>query len=483
MQMLIDSELKHASDDEVIEVFNPATGEKIDTVPKGNLSDIKQAVYAAQQARERMCRMPAYERANILYKTAQSMEDMREELARLLTQENGKPITQTREEMNAAIRIFRGFAEESKRLFGRASSLDMVQGMEKHFAVTIRQPVGVVAAIVPFNYPVELYSHKAAAALAAGNAVIVKPPSDCPLALLKIAMLIEDAGIPRAAHQMVTGSGELIGEFLAQSHDIQMITLTGSAEAGTRVSELAANSLKKVHLELGGNDPMIICADADLEKAADAVILGRLARGNGQICCAVKRVLVDSEVYNNFSEILAEKTGALKVGDPMEEETDVGPVINEKAAIRVESRIKEAVENGAKLTTGGNRHGAFIDPAVLINVPADTGLFCEETFGPVAPLVSFKSIEDAVDMANHSPYGLQSAVFTNDFSRALNIAYRLNAGGVIVNWSSAVRVENLPFGGVKMSGHGRESIHDTLLEMTEQKSVLLYDVLSVFHSP
>lgn len=483
MKMIIDSELREAADGSVIDVINPATREKIDTVPSGTISDIEQAVYAAQHAKKLMCKTPAHQRAAILSRVAQSMEDMHEELARLLTQENGKPIIQTREEINAAIRIFRGFAEESKRIFGRACSLDMVPGMEKHFAFTIRQPLGVIAAIVPFNYPVELYAHKAAAALAAGNAVIVKPPSECPLTLLRIAMLIEEAGIPRAAHQVVTGPGESIGEFLAQSPVIQMISLTGSVEVGLRVSNLAANSLKKVHLELGGNDPMIICADADLEKAAEAVILGRLARGNGQICCAVKRIFIDSKVYNTFSEILTEKTKNLKVGDPMDEETDVGPLISEKAAIKVESLINNAVEKGAKLTIGGRRQRAYIHPAVLIDVPTDTPLFCDETFGPVAPLVSFKNIDEAIEKANNSSYALQSAVFTRDFAKALNVAYRLNTGGVIVNWSSAVRVENLPFGGLKMSGHGRESIHDTLLEMTEQKSILLYDALSVFRSP
>jgi len=356
--------------------------------------------------------------------------------------------------------------------------LDTVPGMERHFAVTIRQPLGVVVAVVPFNYPVELYSHKGAAALAAGNAVLTKPPSDCPLTLLKIAELMEKAGLPRAAHQMITGPGESIGEYLAKAPEVQMVTITGSTPVGIKISKLAAETLKKVHLELGGNDATIIFADADLEKAADAVILGRLARGNGQICCAVKRVFVDAEVFDKFAEILTEKTKALKVGDQMEEDTDVGPLISEQAAQQVEAVINEAAHSGAKLLTGGKRENAFIEPTILTDISPDARLFRQETFGPVVPLVPFDSIDEAVKMANDSPYGLQAGIFTNDITRALDVAHKLEVGGVIVNWSSAVRVESLPFGGIKLSGHGREGLHDTLNDMTEQKTIIVHNALS-----
>ena len=480
MKMLIDSRWVEASDGATLPVQDPATGETLDTVPRATEQDIHQALQAAQTGAQRMRALPAHERAAILLRVAASMEAEGEELARLLARENGKPIRQTREEVSAAVRIFRGFAEESRRLFGRSMSLDMVPGMERHFAFTLRQPVGVVAAIVPFNYPVELYAHKGAAALAAGNAVILKPPSDCPLALLRIAGYLEEAGLPRAAHQVITGPGATVGEALAAAPEVQLISLTGSAAAGVRIATLAAQSLKKVHLELGGNDATIVCADADLDKAAEAVVLGRLARGNGQICCAVKRVLVASEVYEEFTDLLAARTGGLKLGNPLEEATDVGPLINEEAARRVEEDIQEAARQGAAIRAGGSRSGCFVEPTVLTAVPPHARLLREESFGPVAPVVSFGTLEEAVAMANDSPYGLQAAVFTHDLSTALDVAHRLEVGGVIVNWSSAVRVENLPFGGLKMSGHGRESIHDTLLEMTEQKTVLLYDALSVF---
>jgi lactaldehyde dehydrogenase len=232
-------------------------------------------------------------------------------------------------------------------------------------------------------------------------------------------------------------------------------------------------------LELGGNDATIVCADADLEKAAEAIVLGRLARGNGQICCAVKRVFVESPVYEQFADLLVEKTKALKMGDQLAEDTDVGPLINASAAERVEAVIRDAVKSGATLRTGGGRREAFVEPTVLTDVPLEVELFREETFGPVAPLVAFDSVAEAVEMANDSPYGLQAAIFTRDISRAFDIAYALEAGGVIINWSSALRVESLPFGGIKMSGHGREGLHDTIDEMTEQKVIFIHDALTL----
>lgn len=481
MRMLIDSEWVGSSDGNVIEVVNSANGHVIDTVPSATLSDLKRAVQASQEAKIRMANMPAHKRASILFRCAEEMEKKREELSTLLAQENGKPIRQTREELSAAIRIFRGFGEEAKRLFGKSTSLDMVPGMERHFALTLRQPVGVVAAIVPFNYPVELYAHKAAAALAAGNAVIVKPPSDCPLTLLRIAEILEEVGVPKAAHQVVTGPGQVVGESLAREEGIDLISLTGSTAVGQRISKLAAETLKRVHLELGGSDATIVFSDADLEEAAEAVILGRLARGNGQICCAVKRVFVDESVHDEFIQLLSDKTKKLVVGDPLDEQTDVGPLITEVAAREVESDILEAVSKGAKIRVGGERRGAFIHPTVLEKVPLEVRMMREENFGPVVPVVSFRTMDEVVALANNTPYGLQSSVFTKNIHTALNMAYRLDVGGVIINWSSAVRVENLPFGGVKLSGHGRESIHDTLLEMTEQKTVIFYNTLSVFN--
>ena len=475
MKMFIDEQWVEASDQAWMDVRNPGTGEVLDRVPRGTLEDAARMVAAAQKGKVAMRRLTAHQRYEILNKIALAIEAHGEELGRLLAAENGKPILQTRAEVMVTANIFRGFGEESKRIFGRVMPVDAVRGNERHFAFTIRQPLGVVAAIIPFNYPVELWGHKAAAALAAGNAVVSKPPSACPLTLLKITELMTKCGLPPAAHQMITGPGASIGDFLAKSDGIQLVTLTGSTEVGIHISEIAAQNLKKVHMELGGNDALIILADADLEKAATAVVLGRLARGNGQICCAVKRVLVEAPIFEAFSSLLADKAKALKMGDQLLEDTDVGPLINEQAAVEVEKFINGAVTAGAKLLAGGKRKGTFVEPTVLQNVSADMPIFKEEVFGPVVPLVAFQTIDEAVEMANSSPYGLQSAVFTQDINKALDIAYRLEAGGVIVNWSSALRVETLPFGGIKMSGHGREGVHDTLDEMTDQKTVVVHN--------
>ena len=273
MKMLIDGQWVAAADGKTQAVSNPGTGGAIDTVPVATAADVQRALQAAEQGGRRMRALPAHRRSAILAAAADVIHDRREELATLLARENGKPIRQTRDEVEVTARIFRGFAEEGRRIFGRTVPMDAVPGNERHFAMTVRQPLGVVAAIVPFNYPVELYAHKAAPALAAGNAVIAKPPSACPLTLLKIAGILEEAGLPRGAHQMVTGPGEQVGEMLARSPVVRMVSVTGSTAVGIRLAQLGAETLKKVHLELGGNDATIVCEDADLEKAAEAVDL------------------------------------------------------------------------------------------------------------------------------------------------------------------------------------------------------------------
>ncbi|GAA1893368.1 aldehyde dehydrogenase family protein [Asanoa iriomotensis] len=419
-----------------------------------------------------MASQPAHERARLLHDIADGIAAEQEQLAYLLAQENGKPITQTRGEVAAAIRIFNGLAGEATRVFGRQIPLDAVPGLEKHLAVTIREPLGVVAALVPFNYPVELYAHKAGAALAAGNAVIVQPPQKCPLALHRIAEIVNNAGAPEHAHQLVNGGPE-ISQGLAESAKIAAISLTGSTRAGKEIAKRAG--LKKVLLELGGNDALIVCADADIERAAEAVVLGRLARGNGQICCAVKRVYVQDPVHDEFVDALLAQTAKLVVGDQLDERTDVGPLITESAAEQVEQAVQQLKSDGAKERTNGKRRNAFFEPAVLTDVPTNSSAFNDEIFGPVAPVARFKEPEDATRMASESPYGLQAAVWTRDISRAFTMARQLDVGGVIVNGSTALRAENLPFGGTKDTGGYREGIHDTVADLTSQKTIIVMD--------
>jgi acyl-CoA reductase-like NAD-dependent aldehyde dehydrogenase len=458
----------------MIEVLNPGTGELLGEVESFSEERVASVVETAQAGQREMAGLAAYERESLLRRVADLVEAESESLARLLAAENGKPILQTRGEVAAAVRIFRGYAGEATRLFGRQIPLDAVPGLERHLAVTMREPLGVVAAIVPFNYPVELYAHKAAAALAAGNAVVVQPPMRCPLAVLRVAELVAQAGAPPNAHQVVTGSVR-VSQLLAELPGIAAVSLTGSTVAGRELARRGADTLKKVFLELGGNDALIVCADADLAEAARAVVLGRLARGNGQICCAVKRVYADQAVHGEFVAALLEETRKLTVGDQLLESTDVGPLITKEAAERVETAVRRLVSDGATLVTGGGRKEAFYDPVVLTDVPVSSAAFGEEIFGPVAPVASFTDPMEAVRLANASPYGLQAAVFTRDISRAFTIASKLDVGGVVINGSTALRAENLPFGGTKETGGHREGVHDTALEFTRQKTVIVME--------
>ncbi|WP_066942968.1 aldehyde dehydrogenase family protein [Streptomyces lushanensis] len=459
-----------------LSVHNPGTGEHLGDIEDITSDGIDAALAAAARGQRAMAAMPAHERARLLLRTADLIEAEAGELATLLAAENGKPLFQTTEEVRAAIRIFRGFAGEATRLFGRQIPLGAVPGLERHLAVTLREPLGPVAALVPFNYPVELYAHKAAAALAAGNAVLVHPPVRCPLTLLRIGALVERAGAPEGAHQMLTG-GVHVSQELATRPGTAAVSLTGSTLAGREIARRAADTLKKVHLELGGNDALIVCDDADVEEAANAVVLGRLARGNGQICCAVKRVYVQDGVHDAFVDALLAGAAKLTVGDQLADGTDVGPLISEQAAERVEAAVAALVSDGARQLAGGPRRGAFSDPAVLVDVPQDSAAFAEEIFGPVAPVARFTDPLDAVRMANASPYGLQAAVFTRDIQRAFTLAHRLDVGGVIINGSTALRAENLPFGGPRDTGGSAEGLHDTALEFTRQKTVVVMEAL------
>jgi lactaldehyde dehydrogenase len=479
VRMLIDGAWVDASDGAVDAIRDKASGEVIDTAPRGTAADAARAVAAAQRGKRAIAAMPSHERAALIQRAADAIQAEHESLAQLLTRENGKTLREARAELDAAIRIFRGYAEEAKRVLGRATPLDSIPGQNGSLAVTLRQPRGVIAAIVPFNYPAELWAHKVAAGLAAGNAVITKPPEECPLTIIRIAMLIEAAGSPPAAHQVVSGLGEVVGAELVRAPGVNMVSMTGSTAAGREILRGAAESLKKVHLELGGNDATIVCEDADPREVAHALITGRFTSGNGQICCAVKRVLVDRRVFEPLLAELKTRTAALRLGHPLESGTDVGPLISEQAAERVEAQVARAIGAGAKVETGGRRRGAFFEPTVLTGLPGDDPALHEEIFGPVLPLVPYDRFEEALELVNSSPYGLQAAVFTKDLSRVMRAFQALDVGTVVANHSTAIRLENLPFGGTKMSGNAREGLHETLLDMTEQKTLLMSGVFAV----
>ncbi len=474
MKMLLGGRSKDAVSGRHFPVRNPATGEVIDTVPQAGPEDVREAIGIARAGRPIMAGLPAHRRSAILKETANLIAAHFDELVRLLTRENGKTIRQCRAEMTTTERLFVDFAEEAKRIKGEVLPMDTVPGLEHMLAYTIRQPVGIVVGIVPFNYPAELFAHKIPGAIAAGASVIVKVPELCPLTVLRIGELMLEAGLPGEGMQMITGFPADLGDGLLTDPDVRMISFTGSVPAAKVIAAKAAGTLKRLAFELGGTDAMIVLADADLEGAVEAVVAGRLTSGAGQICCAVKRVLVQESIYDAFLRRLLDRCRAIKMGDPMSEETDVGPLITPQAAARVDALVKESVAMGARCLAGGARVGySFYEPTVLVDVTPEMPVMKDEVFGPVAPVCAFADVEQAIRVANDSPYGLQSSVFTTNISSALKIAHRLEVGGVVINGSGAFRPGNVPFGGAKQSGIGRESIVETVREMTEEKTIVV----------
>jgi glyceraldehyde-3-phosphate dehydrogenase (NADP+) len=457
-----------------MEIRNPATGEVVDTVPQANEEDVERAIEVAIRGRKVMRDLPAHRRSDILRKASMLIEQRHEELSRLLCRENGKTIRQCRGEMTATQRLFLDFSEEAKRLRGHTIPMDAVAGLEHMIAYTIRQPLGIVTGIVPFNYPPELFAHKIPGALAAGNAVIVKLPEQCPLTVLQLGEILLEAGLPPEGMQMITGYPRELGDRLITHPEIAMISFTGGVVAAKHIARLAADSLKRTAFELGGVDAMIVLEDANLDLATTAVVQGRLTNGAGQICCAVKRVYVAQSILEDFLAHLKKKIAEIRMGDPSLEETDLGPLISEAAAERVHKDVTRSIEMGATCVTGGKRVGKqFYEPTVLLDVHDQMPCLLDEVFGPVAPIVPFTDVHRAIDEMNASPYGLQASVFSESIHSALGVAHRLEVGGVVVNGPGSFRPGNVPFGGVKQSGIGVESITDTVREMSHEVAIVL----------
>ena len=478
MKMLLRGQPADALSGRTFPVHNPATGEIIDTVPQAGPEDVHRAIEIARCGRRVMAALPAHRRCAILKRTADLIGEHFDELVDLLTRENGKTIRQCRAEMTTTQRLFVDFAEEAKRIKGEVLPMDGVPGLEHMLAYTVRQPVGIVVGIIPFNYPAELFAHKIPGAIAAGASVIVKLPELCPLTVFRIGELMFEAGLPGEGMQMITGFPADLGDALLTDPDIRLISFTGSVPTAKVIAAKAADTLKRLAFELGGTDAMIVLADADLEAAVDAVVQGRLTNGAGQICCAVKRVLVQEPIYDAFMERLLERCQGIKMGDPLSEETDLGPLITPQAAAKADAQVQASLAMGARCLAGGARgDGSFYPPTVLVDVTPDMPVMKDEVFGPIAPVCSFAEVEEAIRLANDSPYGLQSTVFSTNISSALRIAHRLEVGGVVINGTGAFRPGNVPFGGAKQSGIGRESIVDTVREMTEVKTIVVNQAL------
>ena len=458
---------KHVSSEDLVDVKNPYDGQTIDTVPIAHRQTAQMAIDAANDAKESLTEMSAFKISNKLLNAVRKLEEKREEFAHILSLEVGKPINEALVEVDRSIETLRLSAEEAKRIYGESVPLDAGLNGKGFFAFTQKLPLGVVAAITPFNYPLNLTIHKIAPAIACKNTVIVKPPTEAPLAVMKFCELLDEE-FPDGVVNVVTGYGSEIGDYLVCSAEVDKISFTGSVTTGMMISQKAG--MKKVTLELGGNDPVIILNDADLDKAVKGIINGAFLNA-GQVCMGVKRVIVEEGVADEFAEKLVEATEKLVMGNPLESTTTLGTLISQKAAMQVEEAVNNAVANGAEILIGGKRDGAFYAATVIDNVAPDMDLVVRETFGPVAPIIRVNDLEEAIEVANATEYGLQAGVFTNDYASAMRCAQEIEAGTVFINKQSTFRTDNMPFGGFKNSGVGKEGIKYAVEEMTKTKLI------------
>jgi acyl-CoA reductase-like NAD-dependent aldehyde dehydrogenase len=454
-----------------IEVLNPYDGSVVDTVPRADLGDVDRTLESAVRGAKAMAKLPGYDRHRILKKAADLIEARTEEFARTITLEEGKNLAESRAEVSRSVQTLTLSAEEAKRLHGETVPFDGAPGAAGKFGFTLRVPCGVVVAVTPFNFPLNLVSHKVGPALAAGNAVVLKPAEDTPLSALKLTEVLLDAGLPAEGIACLTGIGEEIGDALTGDRRVRKITFTGSREVGERICRNAG--IKKVTMELGSNSAVIVMPDADPEKVAAAVAATGYSNA-GQVCISTQRVLTSGRIYSDFLDALKPKVAALTTGNPLDERTKVGPMIREKDAIRVEEWVREAVAGGARIVTGGQRQGAIYTPTVVADVKPEMRVSCDELFGPAVAVTRFESIDEAIALANDSIYGLAAGIFTENLEWAMRFAREVEAGNLMINWGPQWRADLMPYGGLKESGFGKEGPRYAVEEMTELKLVCFH---------
>lgn len=461
---------KNIKSSKTIKVFSPYSGELLGEVFESSLDHVSLAVENAHKTfKETSRHLSPYERYNILYKLYKILEDRKDKIAKLITRESGKVIRESLVEVERALNTLLFAAEEAKRIYGEILPCDVTSIKTGKMAYVHRTPVGVIGAITPFNFPLSTIIHKMAPAIASGNTVVVKPSPSTPLTAEALGHAFIDAGWPPGICNIIQGGSEA-GEFIAKHSLIRHLTFTGSVSVGHRLTQIAG--LKKLTLELGGNDPLIILPDADLVSAVTVCIEQGLGT-SGQRCTAVKRVFVHESVMDSFKEMLVKQVKSLKVGDPLEYETYIGPLISEEAAMEIEEKVNDAILAGARRLTDGQRENALYPPVILDKVPEKCRLIQSETFGPVLPLISFKDIDDCIRQVNSTIYGLQAGVFTNSLEISKRLFAELEVGALIVNGGPGFRVDSLPFGGVKESGLGREGVLAAIREMTEEKLFIM----------
>lgn len=451
------------------EVKSPYTQEVVGYVQYLTDQELEYAIETSHRTfTEKMTLLPAYKRADILRKTSDLLAQQTEEFALTLAYEAGKPIRDARAEVGRAVQVLRFAADEAKKIEGELVPMDAAIGGENRLGMVYKYPIGVVAAITPFNFPLNLVLHKVAPAIAAGNTVILKPADKTPLTSVMLVKLFEEAGLPKGALNVVLGRGSVIGEKLVTDKRVKKITFTGSEKVGLAIKQQAG--LKKVTLELGSNAPNIVFQDANLDQAVEGLVKGAFAF-SGQVCISVQRIYVERTIYQPFLDRFIPKVKALKVGNPLDEETDIGGLITPDEAKRAFDWIQEATKQGAHIETGGTLQGSVLTPTVLTHVLPDMKVVCQEVFAPIVSVIPFDSEEEAIAYANDSEFGLQAAVFTNDINRAFRVAKHLETGGVWINEISTYRQDNYPYGGVKLSGVGKEGVKYAMEDMLETKFI------------
>jgi acyl-CoA reductase-like NAD-dependent aldehyde dehydrogenase len=446
----------------------PYDGTVVGLVAHATDSHVDAAVTSAREGGRIMASLANHERAELLLRIGEEIKRDEAELARLICSETGKPIREARIEAGRSVNTLIAAAHEARQLHGEVVPMDFAPGAKDRMAITVREPLGVIAAITPFNFPLNLTLHKLAPALAGGNAVVHKPAERTPLSALRLAELVARAGAPKGAYNVITGDGPAIAERLLRHPEVAMITFTGSMKVGR---ELRTNAgLKRITLELGNNSAVVLEPDADLNTAIARSVQGAFSH-SGQVCISLQRVFVHESIKDKYLEGLVAGTKKLRIGHPYEETTDVSSLIDEKSAIRVQSWIQEAVDAGARLLCGGKRTFATIEPTVLTGVPTGARISCEEVFGPVVAVYSYKHLDEAIAEVNNTPYGLQVGIFTNHLPRAFSAARKLRFGGVLINDVPAFRMDHMPYGSAKQSGAGREGPRYAIEEMTELKLI------------
>lgn len=456
-----------------LEVTNPFNGQVVETIDLAGEAELKQMLAKANAAKESWGRTPLHKRSKFLYRFVELIQENAEDISQTLSREMGKPIAQARMETLGSANITRGFVERANHIYGQTLPTDNQPGMENDIIFTMREPLGLIFCIIPFNYPVELFVHKVAPALAMGNVVIVKAPTKNPLAMLKLSKLFEQTGIPEGVVQSMVCERDDAHNFLITNPEVQAVSLTGSTAGGIEMAKGGASTLKHLFLELGGNDPTIIMEDADLDYAVEEMIGGRIFNA-GQTCCASKRFIVHQSVIEPLTGKLVERLKKLKIGDPLDDGTDMGTLISEEAAQKVGEQIKYTVGQGAKLIYGGEVKGAVVTPAVLTGVKKTMDVAVDlEIFGPAFPMIPFATEDEALEIANATRYGLSAGIITKNTIRSMRMASKIKAGAVVVNGHSSYRHMEQAFGGYKMTGLGREGVSTTLEEHSQLKSFII----------